>query len=164
MYNDFNYPNLNGLFDELDVQSSSTEMSFSVSVDDGETEWYVGLFNGWPALEGLFSRALRRRTRNWSTTYQRLVLSLDTYDARPWPFRSGTGLNGVFACRRHITSPYFLTMMRDVIRFNKEAPELLRLSPTDPQRSQTMGQYCDAKGYRCVCLGIFFYTLDFAIQ
>ena len=44
MYNDFNYPNLNGLFDELDVQSSSTEMSFSVSVDDGETEWYVGLF------------------------------------------------------------------------------------------------------------------------
>ena len=44
VYNDFNYPNLNGLFDELDVQHSSTEMSFSVSVDDGETEWYVGLF------------------------------------------------------------------------------------------------------------------------
>ena len=42
-------------------------------------------------------------------------------------------------------------MMRDVIRFNKEAPELLRLDPTDPQRTQTMGQYCDANEYRYVC-------------
>ena len=41
-------------------------------------------------------------------------------------------------------------MMRDVIRFNKEAPELLRLDPTDPQRTQTMGQYCDANEYRYV--------------
>jgi predicted NAD/FAD-binding protein len=39
VYNGVNYPNLTGLFGELDVATRETQMSFSVSLGDGAYEW-----------------------------------------------------------------------------------------------------------------------------
>jgi len=39
VHNDVNYPNLLGLFAELDVPTQPSEMSFAVSIDDGALEW-----------------------------------------------------------------------------------------------------------------------------
>jgi len=39
VYNRATYPNLISLFDELGVSSDDTDMSFGVSMDDGEMEW-----------------------------------------------------------------------------------------------------------------------------
>uniref|UniRef100_A0A7S2DZ66 Amine oxidase domain-containing protein n=1 Tax=Octactis speculum TaxID=3111310 RepID=A0A7S2DZ66_9STRA len=97
--NDRNYPNLNGLFKELGVETIPTEMSFSVSVDDGEVEW------------------------------------------------SGTGLNGLFASRGNIISKDFYTMLRDVFKFNREAPSLLALPKDDPKTRLSMRDYLNANGY-----------------
>ncbi|QNM95320.1 NAD(P)/FAD-dependent oxidoreductase [Chitinimonas koreensis] len=39
VFNDRTYPNLVALFEELGVQSHASDMSFSVSIDDGAMEW-----------------------------------------------------------------------------------------------------------------------------
>jgi predicted NAD/FAD-binding protein len=39
VYNGVNYPNLTGLFGELDIATRDTQMSFSVSLGDGAYEW-----------------------------------------------------------------------------------------------------------------------------
>jgi len=39
VYNDLNYPNLVNLFKALDVPTEASDMSFSVSVDNGRLEW-----------------------------------------------------------------------------------------------------------------------------
>lgn len=39
VYNEANYPNLTALFDELDVVTHQSDMSFSVSLDRGRLEW-----------------------------------------------------------------------------------------------------------------------------
>jgi uncharacterized protein len=38
---------------------------------------------------------------------------------------NGTDLNGLFAQRRNLLRPSFLGMLRDIVRFNREAPRLL---------------------------------------
>eukprot|EP00616_Rhizochromulina_sp_CCMP1243_P000430 CAMPEP_0118970178 /NCGR_PEP_ID=MMETSP1173-20130426/7124_1 /TAXON_ID=1034831 /ORGANISM="Rhizochromulina marina cf, Strain CCMP1243" /LENGTH=996 /DNA_ID=CAMNT_0006919503 /DNA_START=1 /DNA_END=2991 /DNA_ORIENTATION=- len=99
VYNDQNYPNINGLFAELGVVGQNTDMSFSVSMDGGRFEW------------------------------------------------SGTGLNGLFACRKHLVSPSFYLMLRDMLRFNREAPDLLRLPDQDPRKAVTMREYLRQNRY-----------------
>ncbi|WP_286829877.1 MULTISPECIES: NAD(P)/FAD-dependent oxidoreductase [Kordiimonas] len=42
VYNPTNYPNLTALFDRLDVPTKGTDMSFSVSLDDGQFEYSGG--------------------------------------------------------------------------------------------------------------------------
>jgi predicted NAD/FAD-binding protein len=39
VFNDRTYPNLIALFDELDVASHESDMTFSVSLDHGRLEW-----------------------------------------------------------------------------------------------------------------------------
>jgi len=56
---------------------------------------------------------------------------------------NGTTLNSLFAQRRNLVRPAFWRMIRDILRFNREAPRLLE-SPDD---SQTLGEYLDAQGY-----------------
>ena len=54
VYNERNYPHLIALFDQLDVNTAPSDMSFAVSLDDGRTE-YSG-----SGLNGLFAQ--RRNT------------------------------------------------------------------------------------------------------
>lgn len=56
---------------------------------------------------------------------------------------NGTTLNSLFAQRRNLLRPAFWRMIRDILRFNREAPALLQ-SPDD---TLSLGDYLDANGY-----------------
>jgi len=56
---------------------------------------------------------------------------------------NGTSLNALFAQRRNLVRPAFLGMVRDILRFNREAPELLE-RPADPV---SLGDYLQANHY-----------------
>lgn len=56
---------------------------------------------------------------------------------------NGTNLNALFAQRRNFMRPAFLRMIRDILRFNRSAPELLR-SGGD---TLSLGDYLRREGY-----------------
>ena len=56
---------------------------------------------------------------------------------------NGTTLNSLFAQRRNLIRPAFWKMIRDIVRFNREAPRLLESSDDALQ----LGDYLDAHGY-----------------
>lgn len=90
VFNDWNYPNLFGLFKALDVPYQKSDMSFGVSIDNGWLEYASG---------GLFAQK-----SNW--------------------FR-----------------PAYWTMLRDILRFNKQAPIYI-----EKDSSITLGQCLDELG------------------
>ncbi len=55
----------------------------------------------------------------------------------------GSSLNSLFAQRSNILRPSFHRMIRDILRFNKEAPELLE----GADESLPLGEYLDARDY-----------------
>jgi predicted NAD/FAD-binding protein len=55
----------------------------------------------------------------------------------------GTSLDTVFAQRRNLVRPSFLRMLRDILRFNREAKELLDLGIAAP----TLGELVRERGY-----------------
>jgi predicted NAD/FAD-binding protein len=57
---------------------------------------------------------------------------------------NGTTLNSLFAQRRNLLRPSFHRMIRDILRFNREAPSLLQ---GDDDRL-SLGQYLEQQGYR----------------
>jgi predicted NAD/FAD-binding protein len=56
---------------------------------------------------------------------------------------NGASPNGLFACRAHLVKPSFHRMVRDLVRFNREARELIGLNGSGP----TLGEFLDASGY-----------------
>ena len=56
---------------------------------------------------------------------------------------NGTTLNSLFAQRRNLLRPSFYRMIRDILRFNREAPRLLETADD----SLLLGDYLDAQGY-----------------
>lgn len=94
VYNEATYPNLKALFDHLGVATRESEMSFAVSLDDGQLEY------------------------------------------------AGTDLNGLFAQRRNLFKPRFLLMLRDLLRFYREAPKKLAALET-----LSLGAFLDRDGY-----------------
>lgn len=56
---------------------------------------------------------------------------------------SGSGLDGFFAQRRNLFRPRHLRMLRDILRFQREAPDLLEQD--DPHC--TLGEYLDQRSY-----------------
>ena len=83
VFNDRNYPNLRGLFGQIDVPYRNSEMSFAVSIDDGRLEY------------------------------------------------GGGSIPQLFAQKRNLLRPRFVRMVRDILRFFREAPAL-RL-PSSPE-------------------------------
>lgn len=57
---------------------------------------------------------------------------------------AGTDLNTVFAQRRNLLSWRFLGMLKDIVRFNRAAPQLLQASLAN---GQTLGQLLASQGY-----------------
>lgn len=94
VFNHNTYPNLVQLFDELDIETVATDMTFSVKLP------------------------LARRTLEWS----------------------GAGLNTVFAQRRNLFSSRFIRMLRDILRFNRQATALAT-GPQDPGPGLTLGDF-----------------------
>lgn len=58
---------------------------------------------------------------------------------------NGHNLNSLFAQRRNLLSPRFLGMLKDIMRFNKEAP--VELEAGLLSQGETLGAYLDRKGY-----------------
>ena len=56
---------------------------------------------------------------------------------------NGSSLNTLFAQRRNLVRPAFYRMLAEILRFNREAPELLER----PDPALTLGDYLDARGY-----------------
>ncbi|HEU5133873.1 MAG TPA: FAD-dependent oxidoreductase [Steroidobacteraceae bacterium] len=56
---------------------------------------------------------------------------------------NGTSLNSLFAQRRNLLRPSFWRMIRDILRFNREAPRLLG----SPDNGLSMGEYLDQNAY-----------------
>ena len=57
---------------------------------------------------------------------------------------SSRGANGFFAQRRNLLSPSHLSLLRDIVRFNQEAPALLNAPDGG---SQTLGEFLDARRF-----------------
>ena len=96
VYNVKNYPNLIALFDHLGVATQSTDMSFGVSVDQGDFEY------------------------------------------------SGGDLAGLFAQKSNLLRPRFWRMVKDILRFYREAPQALN---NDANSQITLGEYLSQHGY-----------------
>ena len=58
---------------------------------------------------------------------------------------AGTDLGAVFAQRRNLLSPRFLGMLRDILRFNREATRIARLAGSDERVS--LGEFLDRGRY-----------------
>jgi predicted NAD/FAD-binding protein len=56
---------------------------------------------------------------------------------------NGTTLNSLFAQRRNLLRPTFWRMVRDILRFNREAPLLL----AQPGNDVSLGEYLSENGY-----------------
>jgi len=97
VYNDRNYPNLIGLFDELGVANKPTSMGFSVCDESTGLEY------------------------------------------------AGNSLNTLFAQRGNLLSPSFLSMIREILRFNKVA--VADLDNGRLPQDQTLGDYLKRHGF-----------------
>ncbi|QBK05071.1 FAD-dependent oxidoreductase [Hylemonella gracilis] len=70
-------------------------------------------------------------------------MSFSVRDERSGLEYNGTTLNTLFAQRRNLLRPAFLRMIRDILRFNREAPALLQDSAEDI----TLGDYLERGRY-----------------
>ena len=56
---------------------------------------------------------------------------------------NGASLNGLFACRSQLVRPSLYRMLRDLVRFNREAPALVGANGSGP----SLGAFLEAGGY-----------------
>lgn len=73
-----------------------------------------------------------------------LSVSLDGGKTIEW---NSDGLNGLLARRRQAFEPSFYRMVSDLVKFNKEAADILLLPEDDPRKYVTTGQYLRNHGY-----------------
>ena len=95
VFNDRTYPNFIQLLDEIGQSSKESEMSFSVSSQNGDLEY------------------------------------------------NGSSLDSLFAQRRNILRPRFYRMIRDILRFNKQAG----VESSSPAQEVTVGEFLAANKY-----------------
>jgi predicted NAD/FAD-binding protein len=94
VYNERTYPNLTALFAHLGTPTKPSEMSFAVSLDDGDLEY------------------------------------------------SGTDIAGIFAQKSNLVNFRFWSMLRDIVRFYRNAPrDVAKLGLV------SLGEYLDGYGY-----------------
>ena len=102
VYNDWTYPNLIALFDELKIETAPSDMSFSIKMmDDAE-----------------------RGRLEWCGSDE---------------------LSTVWAQPSNLVKPAFLGMLRDLLRFNRQAQQLT--GGESFQLSGTLGEFLDEHGY-----------------
>ncbi len=100
VFNHRTYPQLVSLFEELEIETVATDMSFSVKLPLG------------------------KRMLEWA----------------------GANLDTVFTQRRNLFSPRFLVMLRDILRFNREATALA-VSGYGDAGAVSLGDYLNNHGY-----------------
>ena len=73
-----------------------------------------------------------------------LSVSLDRGQTVEW---SSTGLSGIFANKWQMFQPGFYSFLKEMVRFNREAANILLLPKDDPNRIVTTAQYLRQNGY-----------------
>ena len=73
-----------------------------------------------------------------------LSVSLDGGNSVEW---SSNGLNGLWANRSNLFNLHFRFFLQEMVRFNAQAVELLRLSDDDPRKHVTTGEFLRRNGY-----------------
>lgn len=81
---------------------------------------------------------------NLGVATQASHMSFSVQDEKTGLEYNGNSLNSLFAQRRNLFSPSFIGMIKDILRFNKEAPELLR----EHSNEINFGDYLKQHGYR----------------
>lgn len=76
-------------------------------------------------------------------------MSFSVRDERSGLEYNGTSLNTLFAQRSNLLRPRFFGMIRDILRFNREAPRLLDATQdtAEPWRMPTLAQYLNRHRY-----------------
>lgn len=72
---------------------------------------------------------------------------------------NGTSLNAMFAQRRNLFRPRFYRMLRDILRFNREALDLLE----SPEEAITVGEYVESQKYSPEFIGQYLVPMGAAI-
>ena len=91
----------------------------------------------YPHLVGLFSE-LGVRSEKSDMSF---ALSTDQVE---W---GSLGLGAVFAQKRNLVRPAFLNMIREILRFGKEAPRVLLPENAQTYSETTLGEYLERNGY-----------------
>ncbi|WP_079418606.1 NAD(P)/FAD-dependent oxidoreductase [Thiomonas intermedia] len=113
------------------------EMPFAV-----DTGFLVLNERTYPRLQALFAELnVPLATSDMSFSVQ---TPLPGGNALEW---SGSSLDTVFAQRRNLTRPAFWRMLRDILRFNREATALARRPQAELDPPLTVGQYLRREGY-----------------
>ena len=110
VYNERTYPNLTALFAHLGVETSASDMSFAVSVDEGDFEY------------------------------------------------SGGTLRGLVAQAGNVLKPRYWSMIRDILRFFREAPRDLAKGDLG-----TLSAYLDAHAYGQAFRNDYLYPMAAAV-
>lgn len=74
---------------------------------------------------------------------QKSSMSFSVHDEQSGLEYNPSDLNGVYAQRRNLVNPGFQRMLLEILRFNRQAPELLEQQDPGP----TLGQYLQDRGY-----------------
>ena len=110
VYNERTYPNLTALFRHLNIATEPSDMSFAVSIDDGDFEY------------------------------------------------SGSGLRGLVAQKENVLKPRYWSMLKDMLRFFREAPNDLTKGDLG-----SLGEYLDARGYGSAFRRDYLYPMAAAV-
>jgi predicted NAD/FAD-binding protein len=110
VYNERTYPNLTALFRHLKIATEPSDMSFAVSIDDGDFEY------------------------------------------------SGGGLRGLIAQKENVLKPRYWSMLRDMFRFFREAPNDLTKGDLG-----SLGEYLDARKYGSAFRQDYLYPMAAAV-
>lgn len=116
--------------------------AFTVNVDGTDVDIGFMVFNdsNYPNMVKWFDKlSVAHETSDMS-----LSVSLDGGKTVEW---NSDGLSGLLARRSQAFEPSFYQMIRDMVRFNSEAADILLLPNDDPRKLVTTGQYLRNHGY-----------------
>jgi predicted NAD/FAD-binding protein len=124
---------------EAEARPGGHTRTVAVESDDGVKQVDTGfiVFNdrNYPGFERLLERL--------GVASQPSHMSFSVSDSQGDFEYNGSSLNGLFARRSSIVRPSFHRMVRDLLRFNREAPQLIGLNGSGP----TLLDFLDEGGY-----------------
>jgi uncharacterized protein len=126
------------VFEAADYAGGHTHTVRVDTADDThhvDTGFIVHNDRNYPRFERLLERV--------GVATQPAPMSFSVSDGRGGLEYNGSSPNGLFATRANLVSPSFHRMVRDLLRFNREAPALVGLNGGGP----SLGEFLDEGGY-----------------
>ena len=126
------------LFEANDYAGGHTH---TVRVDTADETHHVD--TGFIVLNDRNYPRFERLLESVGVATQPAPMSFSVSDGRGGLEYNGSSANGLFANRANLVSPSFHRMVRDLLRFNREAPALVGLNGSGP----SLGEFLDDGGY-----------------